>query len=68
MDEFTKNHLSRWIANNRAEPETPEFNRTYILIAGFVGDYPDILESHGWPEIESLAEARMERWRETINR
>ncbi|MFA5500656.1 MAG: hypothetical protein WC404_06220 [Candidatus Omnitrophota bacterium] len=52
MDNFTLNHLDKWLEGARYENEREKIK---ITILNFIDAYPDLLINHSWPEIERLA-------------
>jgi len=52
MDEFTLNHLEKWLDSARY---TDEKEKIKSAILEFAETYPELLLDHSWPEIEFLA-------------
>ena len=57
MDDFTRAHLDRWLSDHVAEVERDE---THARICALVDEWPEVVESHSWPEIRTLTETS--RW------
>ncbi len=58
MDDFTKEHFEAWLDYTVGESLYNEVERTNTktLIMNLVEEYPELLLTHSWPEIRSLAE------------
>lgn len=55
MDTYTEKHFTAWLNNTILSDERDTLENQ---IRCFVAEYPDMVESHSWPEIRTLAE----RW------
>lgn len=67
MNEFTQNHLTRWIASTHHATETAEHSRMFTLVASFADRHAQSLPyDFSWPDVLILAEreqAIMKEWR-----
>jgi hypothetical protein len=56
MDDFTWNHFQSWLDDHVYADERDETERGILHM---IGDYPELLQTHSWPEIRRMAEGQM---------
>ena len=60
MDEYTLNHLRRWIDNHYSARDQADGESVKTAIIAFVNEHPEILESPrnaSWQEIRDMVTA-----------
>lgn len=58
MDEFTMKHFAEWLDRAIAEDEREQVEQNILLL---LTEYPELLETHSWPEMRKMAELKVER-------
>lgn len=53
MDDFSKKHLEAWL---QATVHWTEIETVRKKILALLEQYPELLETHSWPEMRELAE------------
>jgi len=54
MDEFTTQHLSKWLDTLFPVRYREHRDKLEKDIIEFVTEYPDLLQTHSWPEIHRM--------------